>query len=93
MTKKEVYKLLVLIRAYYDKFQFDQYKLDSWHMVLQKYSYDRVQENLLEYVVHPPNSPKISDLIHSSGGRSIPQRLILDLTAEEDLCVYKKRSL
>lgn len=39
MTKKEVYKLLVLIRVFYDKFQFDQDKLDAWHTVLQKYSY------------------------------------------------------
>jgi hypothetical protein len=46
MNKKEIYTLMVLIQVYYERFHFDQQKLDAWHMVLQKYSYDKVHENL-----------------------------------------------
>ncbi|OLS37289.1 hypothetical protein [Bacillus sp. MRMR6] len=85
MNKKEIYTLMVLIEAYYEKFQFDQYKLDSWHVVLRKYSFERAHENLLEFVAHSPNPPKISDLFNnSSGGRYIPRIYEIDMTAGED---------
>ncbi|MFK9094408.1 hypothetical protein [Bacillus salipaludis] len=76
--------MMVLIQVYYDKFQFDQHKLDAWHMVLQKYSYDPVHENLLEFVLDSPHPPKISDLVqNSSWGHPIPGPFVLDLTAGE----------
>jgi hypothetical protein len=85
MKKKEIYKLMVLIQVYYDKFQFDQQKLDAWHTVFQKYTYDRVHESLLTFVVKSPNPPKISDLVKNfSSGGNIPNRFVLDLTAGED---------
>ncbi|EKN71459.1 hypothetical protein BABA_01435 [Neobacillus bataviensis LMG 21833] len=85
MNKKEIYKLMVLIQVYYDKFHFDQQKLDAWHMVLQKYSYDKVHENLRNFVVDSPHPPKISDLVQkSSWGRSIPDHFVFDITAGED---------
>ncbi|MFD2442590.1 hypothetical protein ACFSO7_01070 [Bacillus sp. CGMCC 1.16607] len=85
MNKKELYKLMDFIQDYYDKFQFDQKKLDAWHLVLQKYSYDSVHENLLKFVVDSPHPPKISDLVQNlSGGRHIPDDFVLDLTAGED---------
>ena len=85
MSKKECYKLMDLIQVYYEKFQFDQHKLDAWYMVLQKYSYDEVQKKLLKFVVESPHPPKISDLVQqSSGGRYIPHEFVLDLTAGEE---------
>ncbi|WP_423800423.1 hypothetical protein [Neobacillus sp. SAB-20_R2A] len=84
MIKKEIYMLMVLIQTYYEKFHFDQQKLDAWHMVLQKYSYDRVHENLLKFVVDSPHPPKISDLVqNTSYGRNIPSGFVLDLNAGE----------
>ncbi|WP_160724901.1 replicative helicase loader/inhibitor [Bacillus sp. USDA818B3_A] len=85
MNKKECYKLMNLIQVYYEKFQFDQHKLDAWYMVLQKYSYDNVQKNLLKFVGEFPHPPKISDLVHNSQGRRyIPKTFVLDLTAGEE---------
>ncbi|WP_052352754.1 hypothetical protein [Neobacillus dielmonensis] len=85
MTKKEIYQLMVLIQAYYEKFQFDQQKLDARHTALQRYSYDKVHEKLLEFVMNSPHAPKISDLVYNpSGGRDIPRGFILDLTAGEE---------
>ncbi|MEH7254311.1 replicative helicase loader/inhibitor [Neobacillus niacini] len=84
MTKKEIYTLMNLIQAYYEKFYFDQNKLDAWHMVLQKYSYEKVHANLLEFVVNSPHPPKISDLVqNSTWGRDIPRGFDLDITAGE----------
>nr|WP_244440967.1 replicative helicase loader/inhibitor [Neobacillus jeddahensis] len=84
MTKKEIYKLMDFIQAYYEKFQFDQHKLDAWHMILQKYSYNKVHENLLKFVQDSPHPPKISDLVQkSTGGRDIPCDFILDVTKGE----------
>jgi hypothetical protein len=86
MNKKEIYTLMVLIKVYYEKFYFDQQKLDAWHMVLQKYSYIKVHENLLKFVVDSPHPPKISDLVQKSsdGRRDIPHGFVLDLTAGEE---------
>ncbi|ETI69899.1 hypothetical protein BAVI_05274 [Neobacillus vireti LMG 21834] len=84
MTKKEIYKLMDLIQVYYERFQFDQHKLDAWHLVLQKYSYDKVHKNLLKFVVDSPHPPKISDVVqNSSGGRFIPGEFVLDLAKGE----------
>ncbi len=85
MNNKEIYTLMELIQAFYEKFYFDQQKLDAWHMILQKYSYEQVQSNLLEFVVDSPHPPKISDLVQNSlGGRHIPDYFELDLTAGEE---------
>jgi hypothetical protein len=85
MTKKEMYTLMKLIQVYYEKFQFDQYKLDSWYLILQKYSYDRIQGSLLEFVVNSTQPPKISDLIaNPSCGRYIPRITDVDLTEGEN---------
>ncbi|MGF6950933.1 hypothetical protein QF028_003438 [Neobacillus sp. B4I6] len=85
MNKKEIYNLMELIEVYYEKFHFDQKKLDGWHMVLQKYSYEKVHKNLLEFVAQSPHPPKICDLLQSSSGgsRCIPNEFVLDLTAGE----------
>jgi hypothetical protein len=84
MNKKEIYTLMVLIQVYYEKFHFDQQKLDAWHMVLQKYSYDKVHENLLKFLADSPHPPKISDLVqNTSYGRDIASGFVLDLTAGE----------
>lgn len=83
MNKKESYKLMDLIQAYYEKFQFDQQKLDAWYMILQKYSYDEVQKNLLKFVEESPHAPKISDLVQNLSGGRYRHEFVLDLTAGE----------
>lgn len=73
-----------LIEVYFEQFKITQEKLDSWHLVLSNYSYERLHKNLLAFVVQSPHPPKISDLIQKSvGGRSIPDTFVLDLTAGE----------
>lgn len=73
MTKKDSYKLMELIQVFYEKFQFDQHKLDAWYMVLQNYTYDKVFGNLLKFVGNSPHPPKISDLVQTSyEGRYYP---------------------
>nr|WP_310363280.1 replicative helicase loader/inhibitor [Neobacillus drentensis] len=86
MTKKEIFSLMQLIEVYYEQFKVTQEKLDGWHSVLSKYSYEKLHGNLMEFVVHSPHPPKISDLVQSpsGGGRPIPGRFVLDLTAGED---------
>lgn len=70
---------------YYDKFHFDQQKLDAWHVVLQKYSCDDLISNLLKFVIESPHPPKISDLVkNTSYGRYIPSESEIDLNAGEE---------
>lgn len=85
-TKKELYSLMKLIEVYFEQFTITQEKLDSWHLVLNKYSYEKLHRNLLEFVVHSPHPPKICDLVQntSGGGRDIPRGFDLDITAGED---------
>ncbi|MDR7238788.1 hypothetical protein [Neobacillus drentensis] len=86
MTKKEIFSLMKLIEVYYEQFKVTQEKLDSWHLVLGKYSYENLHRNLMEFVLHSPHPPKISDLVQSTSGegRPIPGRFVLDLTAGKD---------
>ena len=85
-TKKEIYSLMKLIEVYFEQFKITQEKLDSWHMVLSKYSYEKLHGNLMEFVVHSPHPPKISDLVQnpSGGGRYIPSGFDFDINAGED---------
>ena len=85
-TKKEIFSLMQLIEVYFEQFKITQEKLDAWHVVLSNYSYEKLHGNLIEFVVHSPHPPKISDLVQkpSSGGRVIPGRFVLDITAGED---------
>ncbi|PGY05376.1 hypothetical protein [Bacillus sp. AFS031507] len=85
-TKKEIYLLMKLIEVYFEQFKITQEKLDCWHVVLSKYSYEKLHGNLMVFVVHSPHPPKISDLVQNSSGgaRAIPGQFVLDLTAGED---------
>jgi len=60
-TKKEIYSLMKLIEVYFEQFKITQEKLDCWHLVLSKYSYEKLHGNLMVFVVHSPHPPKISD--------------------------------
>lgn len=62
MTKRETFELFTLIAVYYDQFVFDQQKLNSWHQVLQAYTFAEVERNLLAYTAISPYAPKIADL-------------------------------
>lgn len=76
-TKRETYTLIELIYLYYEQFQINQQKIDSWHEALKDFSYERLHRNLLKYVTHSSFPPKICDLISTSDGRS---RAIPDAT-------------
>lgn len=85
ITKKELYSLMKVIEIYFEQFKITQEKLDCWHLVLSKYPYERLHENLLKFVAHSPHPPKISDLVqNSSGRRDIPSYFVLDLTKGEE---------
>ena len=83
ITKKELYSLMKVIEVYFEQFTITQEKLNCWHLVLGKYSYERLHENLLKFVAHSPHPPKISDLVQTSGGRDIPRGFVLDITTGE----------
>jgi hypothetical protein len=62
-TKRETYALLEQIYLYYEQFQINQQKIDGWHEALKDFSYERLHQNLLNYVAHSSFPPKICDLI------------------------------
>lgn len=74
MTKRETYTLLALIAVYYEQFEVNQRKIDSWHEVLQNHEIENLRRNLLLHVEESPYPPKISDLVRKSAAvsRSIP---------------------
>lgn len=84
MNKKECYQLMDLIQVYYEKFEFDQHKLDGWYTILQKYSYDKVHKILLKFVEESPHPPKISDLIQSLQNPYGPKIFKFDISAGEE---------
>ncbi|PLT33505.1 replicative helicase loader/inhibitor [Bacillus sp. V5-8f] len=75
MTKRELFTLLDLITEYYDQFEVDQKKVDSWHEALRAYSFEKVKENTLAFVTTSPYPPKISDLV---GGNPVASRYVPD---------------
>jgi hypothetical protein len=73
-TKRETYALLEQIYLYYEQFQINQQKIDSWHQALKDFSYEQLHQNLMNYVTHSSFPPKICDLISTSDrvSRAIP---------------------
>ncbi|MBT2690132.1 hypothetical protein J7I93_18345 [Bacillus sp. ISL-47] len=80
MTKRETYTLLALIAVYYEQFEVNQRKIDSWHEVLQSHEVEDLRRNLLLHVKESPYPPKISDLVRKSAmvSRAIPNCLDTD---------------
>lgn len=72
-----------LIVVYYEQFTITQERLDCWHLVLSKYSFEVLHGNLLKVVKSSPHPPKISDLVQTSCGRYIPNYFELNITAGE----------
>lgn len=74
MTKREVFQLLKLISHFYDSFIITQEKVDEWYQILKKYSFDKLENNVRNYVTSSSYAPRISDLIQKpeSGYRAIP---------------------
>lgn len=65
-TKRETYALLEQIYLYFDQFQINQQKIDSWHEALKDFSYEQLHGNLLKFVKHSSFPPKICDLISTA---------------------------
>jgi len=62
-SKKETFELLNLILDFYDQFEISQSRIDSWHLALKDYEFDKLKENLLSYSKENKYPPKITDLI------------------------------
>lgn len=74
MTKRETFALLSLIAIYYEQFELNQQRVDSWFAVLKDHSYELLEKNLLVYVTKSPYPPKISELfqIQPVNSRVVP---------------------
>ncbi|MBS4223341.1 replicative helicase loader/inhibitor [Lederbergia citrea] len=74
MTKRETFTLIALIAVYYEQFDFDQKKVDSWHQILKEHHIDELKNNLITHVASSPYPPKISDLVRKpeTCARAIP---------------------
>ncbi|MBM7583542.1 trans-aconitate methyltransferase [Bacillus pakistanensis] len=76
MIKRETYRLLELISDYYHQFKINQKKIDIWHVVLQTYSFEEIEANLIAYVARSPYPPMLSELTRKEENisRVIPDR-------------------
>src|SRR5690606_2618454 len=81
MTKRETFTLLALIAVYYEQFEVNQEKIDTWHKALKPYSFAELEENLLAHVAASPYPPKIAQLIAKKqvDSRAIPS---LEVTSQ-----------
>ncbi|MCM3111970.1 hypothetical protein [Lederbergia lenta] len=74
MKKSETFTLLTLIANYYDQFEIDQKKVDTWHKALKPFMYKQLEENLLVHVAESPYPPRIVQLVRkqTATSRMIP---------------------
>lgn len=63
ISKKETFELLTIIGDFYDQFEISQSRIDSWHLAIKDYEFDKLKENLLSYSRENKFPPKITDLI------------------------------
>lgn len=62
-SKNETFELLNLILDFYDQFEISQSRIDSWHLALKDYEFEKLKDNLLSYSKQNKYPPKITDLI------------------------------
>ena len=86
MTKRETFTLLALIAVYYEQFEVNQEKIDTWHKALKAYSFEELEENLLAHVAASPYPPKIAQLIQK---KQVDSRAIPSLEETSQL-IYKQ---
>ncbi|RST61222.1 hypothetical protein D5F11_004035 [Siminovitchia terrae] len=63
MTKRETFSLMARIAVYYEQFELDQKKLDSWHEVLKECNLEELEAALQAHVSASVYPPKIADLL------------------------------
>lgn len=63
MTKRETFSLMARIAVYYEQFELDQKKLDSWHEVLKDCNLEELEAALQAHVSTSVYPPKIADLL------------------------------
>lgn len=63
MTKRETFSLMARIAVYYEQFELDQKKLDSWHEVLKGCNLEELETALHAHVSASVYPPKIADLL------------------------------
>ncbi|WHY83822.1 replicative helicase loader/inhibitor [Siminovitchia fortis] len=73
MTKRETFSLMARIAVYYEQFELDQKKLDSWHEVLKDCNLEELEAALHEHVSASVYPPKIADLLKKpASARVVP---------------------
>lgn len=74
MKKSETFTLLALIANYYEQFDINQKKVDTWHKALKSFNYEQLEKNLLVHVAESPYPPKIAQLVQreTATSRIIP---------------------
>lgn len=66
MLKTETKNIFNRIKAHYDNFTYDTFKLDEWHEILKEYDYEDVNEKITSHVqneAYGSNIPKLNYLI------------------------------
>jgi hypothetical protein len=63
INKKETFEILELIKDFYDQFEINQSRIDSWHLVMKNCDFETVKNNLLVYSRENIFPPKVADLL------------------------------
>jgi hypothetical protein len=64
ISKKETFELLETISAFYEQFEINQNRIDSWHLAIKDYEFERLKDNLLQYCRESKYPPKVADLVN-----------------------------
>jgi hypothetical protein len=64
ISKKETFELLETISAFYEQFEINQSRIDSWHMAIKDYEFERLKDNLICYCRENKYPPKVADLVN-----------------------------
>lgn len=87
MIKKETYNILQYVKAYYERFEITQEKINAWHNVLQAEDFEAVKQILSSYVRTNKFPPTVAELIPTkqlNGVMSVEQtRVHLDKLERE----------
>jgi hypothetical protein len=49
ISKNQTFEIMTLITDFYDQFEINQNKIDSWHLILKNEDFDKVKHNLFDY--------------------------------------------
>lgn len=64
MTKRQTFSLMARIAVYYEQFELDQRRVDSWHEVLKNGNLKELEDALMTHVSTSVYPPRIADLLN-----------------------------